>query len=102
MSKVFFSVCMSLDGFIAPETRSDDPKFEKWMSQWMELQKWVFAQKFFRENLKLGAGGETGQDNTLLEETYNRTGSASWGSGCSTEVRLAGRRKLPSIRRSSS
>ena len=33
--KVFFSVTMSLDGFIAPEGRMGDPD---WTAQWMELQ----------------------------------------------------------------
>ena len=56
--KVFFSVTMSLDGFIAPESLEDlmGPK-------WMELQQWVFRQRFFRENLKLGEGGEEGREN---------------------------------------
>ena len=34
---VFFSVTMSLDGFIAPEERMDDPDGQRWMAQWMEL-----------------------------------------------------------------
>jgi dihydrofolate reductase len=83
MTKVFFSVGMSLDGFIAPEgmdlTHADDPNFKDWMSLWGELQKWVFQQRFFRENLKLGEGGETGQDNRILEETFNRTGVSIMG-----------------------
>jgi hypothetical protein len=61
--KVFFSVSMSLDGFIAPESmegfivseeRRDDPDVQRWMAQWMELQQWIFPQRFFLENLKLG------------------------------------------------
>jgi dihydrofolate reductase len=83
MSKVFFSVGMSLDGYMAPEgmdlTHADDPNFNDWMSQWSELQKWVFQQRFFRENLKLGDGGETGRDNQILEETFNRTGVSIMG-----------------------
>lgn len=83
MSKVFFSVGMSLDGFIAPEgmtlEHANDPNYNDWLNQWMKLQKWVFQQKFFRENLKLGEGGETGQDNRLLEETFNRTGVSIMG-----------------------
>ena len=51
--KVFFSVSMSLDGFIAPESLDD-----LMGHQWMELQQWVFPQRFFRENVKLGEGGE--------------------------------------------
>jgi dihydrofolate reductase len=83
MSKVFFSVAMSLDGFIAPEgmdlAHADDPNYNDWLSQWMELQKWTFQQRFFRENLKLGEGGETGQDNHILEETFKRTGVSIMG-----------------------
>ena len=69
MSKVFFSVTISLDGFIAPEFMQLGQPVEKWLSQWMELQNYVFQQRFFRENLQLGEGGETGQDNRILEET---------------------------------
>jgi dihydrofolate reductase len=79
MGKVFFSVTMSLDGFIAPEERADDPDGEQWMRQWAELQKFVFQQRFFRENLGLGEGGETGADNRILEETFNRTGVSIMG-----------------------
>ncbi len=39
-----------------------------WMSQWMELQQWVFPQRFFRENLKLGDGGEEGRENDIVRE----------------------------------
>jgi dihydrofolate reductase len=77
--KVFFSVAMTLDGFIAPEQRADDPEFKEWMAQWMQLQHWAFKQRFFRENLKLGAGGQEGLDNTVLEDTYNRTGATVLG-----------------------
>ena len=77
--KVFFSVGMSLDGFIAPEERPDDPSGDQWMSQWMQLQRWVFEQRFFRQNLDLGEGGETGEDNAILEETFNRTGVSIMG-----------------------
>jgi len=77
--KVFFSVAMTLDGFIAPEQRADDPEFKEWMAQWMQLQHWAFKQRFFRENLKLGAGGEEGVDNTVAEDTYHRTGASVLG-----------------------
>jgi dihydrofolate reductase len=83
MSSVFFMVGMSLDGYIAPAgmdlSHADDPSFNDWMSQWSELQQWVFQQRFFRENLKLGDGGETGRDNQLLEETFARTGVSIMG-----------------------
>jgi dihydrofolate reductase len=83
MSKVFFSVSMSLDGFIAPEgmdlAHADDPGYKDWMNQWMKLQAWVSEQKFFRDNLQLGDGGETGPDNTILQETFGRTGVSIMG-----------------------
>jgi dihydrofolate reductase len=71
---VFFSVSMSLDGFIAPESPED------LMGQrWMELQQWVFPQRFFRENLKLGEGGKEGRDNDIVRETFERTGASVMG-----------------------
>jgi dihydrofolate reductase len=83
MGKVFFSVGMSLDGYIAPEgmdlAHADDPTYQDWLSLWSSLQQWVEQQRFFRENLQLGEGGETGQDNRILEETFNRTGVSIMG-----------------------
>jgi dihydrofolate reductase len=72
--KVFFSVSMSLDGFIAPGSLG-----ELMGRQWMELQAWVFPQRFFRENLKLGEGGEEGLDNDIARETFERTGVSVMG-----------------------
>lgn len=72
--KVFFSVSMSLDGFIAPE--SPDQLMGQ---QWMELQRWVFAQRHFRENLGIGEGGEEGRDNDSVRETFERTGASIMG-----------------------
>jgi dihydrofolate reductase len=88
-NKVFFSVTMSLDGFIASESSPEDiealrngtttPNLERWMAQWTELQQWVFPQRFFRENLNLGEGGEEGRDNAILEEIFHRTGVSIMG-----------------------
>ncbi|TAM68952.1 MAG: dihydrofolate reductase [Microbacteriaceae bacterium] len=72
--KVFFSVSMSLDGFIAPESAE-----ELMGQQWMELQRWIFPTRFFRENLKLGKGGEKGRDNDIVRETFERTGASVMG-----------------------
>ncbi|MDR6320360.1 dihydrofolate reductase family protein [Actinoplanes couchii] len=72
--KVFFSVTMSLDGFIAPE----DPN-ELMGKKWVELQKWVFPQRYFRERLGLGGGGEEGPDNDLVRDTFERTGANVMG-----------------------
>ena len=62
--KAFFSVTMSLDGFIAPEGHMDmaDADLQRWMAQWGKLQSWLLATRFFRETLKLGEGGQTGHD----------------------------------------
>src|ERR1700753_1589104 len=72
--KVFFSVSMSLDGFIAPESLGD-----LMGEQWSELQAWIFPLRFFRENLKLGEGGEEGRDNDIARETFERTGASVMG-----------------------
>lgn len=87
--KVFFSVSMSLDGFIVPESmdwlyatpeqREQDPKLKRCMTQWMDLQQWVFPLRFFRENLKFGEGGEEGRANDIAAETFERTGASVMG-----------------------
>src|SRR6195256_3521279 len=72
--KVFFSVSMSLDGFIAPEAAED-----LMGPLWMELQAWIFPTRFFREMLTLGEGGEEGRDNDIARATYERTGASVMG-----------------------
>jgi dihydrofolate reductase len=72
--KVFFSVTMSLDGFIAPEALS-----ELMGQQWRELQAWIFPTRFFRQNLGFGEGGEEGRDNDLARQTFERTGASILG-----------------------
>ncbi|MCC6176130.1 MAG: dihydrofolate reductase family protein [Chloroflexi bacterium] len=87
--KVFFSVSMSLDGFIAPPAGKDaglrgadvshDPEQQLWLARWIELQQWVFPQRFFRENVGFGEGGEEGRDNDILRATFERTGASVMG-----------------------
>ena len=72
--KVFFSVSMSLDGYIAPESSE-----ELMGQQWMELQQWLFPTRFMRENLHLSEGGEEGRDNDIARATYERTGASVMG-----------------------
>ncbi len=86
---VFVSVSMSLDGYIAPEPvppedlfgpgGQDDPAVGPWMAQWMELQQWILPLRFFRENLKLGEGGEEGRAEDIARETFARTGASVMG-----------------------
>jgi dihydrofolate reductase len=87
--KVFFSVTMSLDGFMAPEPvpvqdvfspeGRNNPSVQHWMAQWSQLQAWAFPLRFFRENLKLGEGGEEGPDNDIARTTHERTGASVMG-----------------------
>src|SRR3954454_397275 len=87
--KVFFSASMSLDGFIAPPEGKDaglrgddvshDPEKQLWLARWIQLQQWVFPQRFFRENVGFGEGGEEGRDNDILRETFERTGASVMG-----------------------
>ena len=96
--KVFFSVSMSLDGFIAPESPD-----ELMGQQWMELQAWMFPLRFTRENLQLGEGGEEGRDNDIASETFERTGASVMGKReCSKPVRTPGPKTPRSTHRSSS
>ena len=101
MGKVFLRVGMTLDGFIAPDgmdlEHADDPGCKDWLRRWTELQSWVFEQRFFRQTLQLGEGGETGRDNQVVEETFHRTGVSIMGRGCSTEGLASGPRKPHSI-----
>ena len=85
--KVFFSVSMSLDGFMAPEAvpvedvfspeGQNDPRVQRWTTKWSELQAWVFPTRFFRENLKFGEGGEEGTDNDVARATFEPDGAAT-------------------------
>ena len=89
MTRVFFDIMSSLDGFMAPEgmdkAHMSEPGYKNWAGKWNELTSWVFRQKVFRRNLKIEEGGETGQDNKILEETFNRTGAYIMGNGmCGT------------------
>jgi dihydrofolate reductase len=83
MSKVFFSVSVSLDGYLAPPgmdlAHADDPTFDDWAAQWSKLQSWIFPLRYFRERLSLGDGGETGTDNQIVEHTFERTGVSIMG-----------------------
>ncbi len=83
MSKVFFSVSISLDGCLAPPgmdlEHAGNPNHEGWAAQWGKLQSWIFPTQFFRQSLNLGEGGETGTDNQIVEHTFRRTGVSIMG-----------------------
>ena len=76
MSKVFFSVGMSLDGFIAgPNGGAKNPLGDGGT----EIHKWIYKQKKFQEMLKFDEGGETGKDNEILSDIINRIGANIMG-----------------------
>src|SRR5262249_55506590 len=83
MSKGFFSVSVSLDGYLVPPgmdiAHPCAPTFEDWGAQWGKLHSWILPTRFFREVLKLGDGGETGTDNQIVEHTFRRTGVSIMG-----------------------
>ncbi|MGE5089406.1 MAG: dihydrofolate reductase family protein [Candidatus Levyibacteriota bacterium] len=83
MSKVFANIGLSLDGCMAPEGMTlenwDRPDYKNWGTKWGALMAWIFNQQYFRENLKLGTGGETGPVNDMLRNTMERIGANIMG-----------------------
>lgn len=83
MNRVFFSIAQSLDGYMVPNgmdlAHLENLNEQPWSHQWQSLTQWMFRQQFFRENLHLGEGGETGPDNAFLESVFNRTGASVMG-----------------------
>jgi dihydrofolate reductase len=83
MSKVFFSVSVSLDGYLVPPgmdlAHAGDPTHDDWGAQWGRLQSWLLATRFFCEHLGLAEGGETGTDHEIAAHTFARTGVSIMG-----------------------
>lgn len=83
MSKVFVNIALSLDGFMAPEGMTmehfNDPGYKGWGAKWGALMGWALDQRYLREKLKFGEGGETGQVNDLVRHTFERTGAHIMG-----------------------
>ncbi|MBL8741325.1 MAG: dihydrofolate reductase family protein [Myxococcales bacterium] len=80
MSKVFVSVGLSLDGYMAPEGMTmANPGYRDWGAKWGSLMAWLVNQQHFRDNLKLGPGGETGPINDLVRSTTERIGANIMG-----------------------
>ncbi len=76
MPVVFVSIGMSLDGYIAGPHRSPhNPLGDRGPS----IHEWMYPQRAYRQDLHLGAGGETGNDNTYLERTMRRVGVSIMG-----------------------
>ena len=83
MSKVFVNIGLSLDGYMAPEGMTmenwEKPEYKDWGAKWGALMGWILNQQYFRENLKLGPGGETGPVNDMLRNTTERIGANIMG-----------------------
>lgn len=83
MSKVFVNIGLSLDGYMAPEGMDlehwQDPGYKDWGAKWATLMKWIMDQKYFRDMLNFGDGGETGPVNDMLRNTFERTGANIMG-----------------------
>ena len=83
MSKVFVNIGLSLDGYMAPEGMTVEnwgrPDYKDWGAKWGALMGWIHNLQYFRENLKLGAGGETGPVNDMIRNTTKRIGANIMG-----------------------
>jgi dihydrofolate reductase len=83
VSKVFVNIGLSLDGYMAPEGMDlehwDTPEYKDWGANWAAMMGWIHNLEYFRANLKLGSGGETGPVNDLLRQTTERIGANIMG-----------------------
>jgi len=83
MSQIFANIALSLDGYMAPEGMTlehwETPEYQDWGAKWGALMAWLLNQQYFRENLRFGPGGETGQVNDMVRSTTERIGANIMG-----------------------
>lgn len=83
MSKIFVNIGLSLDGYMAPEGMAvehwDTPEYMDWGAKWGAMMSWIHNLEYFRHNLNLGPGGETGPVNDMLRTTFERIGANIMG-----------------------
>ena len=76
MSKVFFDVGITLDGFIAGQNGgAKNPLGD----DGLKIHNWMFKQKAFLSHIKLEGGDENNPDNELIESLFNRIGANIMG-----------------------
>ena len=76
MSKVFFDLGISLDGYIAgPNGGAKNPLGDGGIS----IHDWMFKQQAFLSHLKLDGGEKNNKDNDIIEETFSRIGTNIMG-----------------------
>ncbi len=76
MSKVFFEIAMSLDGYVAGENRG--PK-NPLGNGGTDLHLWMYRQKAFFESMGMEGGEVDDIDGELIREVFARTGSYIMG-----------------------
>jgi len=75
MSKVFFDVGVSLDGYIAgPNARPGNPLGDGGP----RIHQWLFETAFFRERLGM-TGGESSRDDQMVRRLFDRPGAHVMG-----------------------
>jgi dihydrofolate reductase len=83
VSTVFVNIGLSLDGYMAPEGMTlehwDRPEYKSWGAKWGTLMSYILKQRYFREKLNFGPGGETGPTNEMLRHTMERSGANVMG-----------------------
>jgi len=83
MTKVFVNIGLSLDGRMAPEGMTlenwENPGYKNWGAKWGALMGWILNLQSFRDNLKLGPGGESGPINDMFRKTTVRIGANIMG-----------------------
>jgi dihydrofolate reductase len=96
MSKVFGSIGLSLDGYLAPDGMTmENPGYKNWGAKWGALMSWLLSQQYMRDNLKLGLGGETGAENDLVRRTAERIGANIMGKRMFDQGELAWPEEAP-------
>ena len=76
MSKVFFDVGISLDGYIAGMNGgAKNPLGDEGIN----IHNWMFKQRSFRKHLGMEGGETNNADNDILENTFNRIGANIMG-----------------------
>lgn len=72
MGKVFFSVAISLDGYMAGDKRGPQNPIG---DGGLNLHQWMFRQDAFVKHLKMGEGEKNTIDNQILEKLFDRIGA---------------------------
>jgi dihydrofolate reductase len=76
MSKIFFDIGISLDGFIAGDNRGPRNPLGDHGST---IHNWMYQQKAFWRHLGMPGGKEETEDGKIIDDTFARTGSYIMG-----------------------